>query len=247
MNTNETERTKMDGTDRVWTVGVSAGLAAAALGLVIALPTTGDARITMRVIGLAAWAVGSIAIGVLAGTVWARIEESIEQRSHNASAIWAQLGAATAALNRQATAHAREAVAAELVAELVADGALSWGAGPALGVVRVRVEYEDEAYRQLGETERRQQRRMRLIQSGLDLLADKIRTGSTLAPGMRLAGNTVQVVELIDDTVLIAIRASSGTYLAVHGVPREDWHAFAVTQVALLTQQRARQLGIALA
>jgi hypothetical protein len=131
--------------------------------------------------------------------------------------------------------------------QLIADGALSWGAGAARGAQRVRVEYEDRAMQQLGATPRQRRPRMRLIQSGLDLFAGEIRAGRMVEAGLRLEGDTVQVLELVDDTVVVPIRANAGSYLAVHGQRREDWHAFATAQVAPLTEEQARQHGVALA
>lgn len=240
MKINKTGPTNTEGTDRAWIVGVSAGCGAVGMGILIALPALSSASSRANIIGLVATIAAAIGIGLLAGTVWSRIEDAIERRDQVVSAIRVELNA----VHRADT---RNAAALERLAALVADGALSWGAGPALGTMRVRVEYEDQAYDQLGETTRRRQARMRLVQSGLDLLADKIRTGSTLVSGMRLEAGTVEVLDLSDDTVLIALRASAGTYLAVHGRPRADWHAFAVTEVAPLTLEQARQHGIALA
>jgi hypothetical protein len=124
-------------------------------------------------------------------------------------------------------------------------GALSWGAGAAKGTERVRVEYDDPTWDQLGTTVPRRRARMRLIQSGPDLPGDEIRRGTTPNIGLRLHGNTVQVLAAGDDTVVIAIQASGRAYVVVHGRPSENWHAFAVRQFERLTKEHAEQRGIA--
>jgi hypothetical protein len=235
----KTERERMI----TWTAGIAV-VGLALLALVLAELREGGSHILLAV-ALVAAALAASAIAVLAGTVWSGVEQLCQQRHDDSRALHEDAQQIRGQLRAANQEQGRHAFAAEEVVRVIEWGALSWGAGAAKGTERVRVEYEDQAWDQLGTTVPRRRVTMRLIQSGLDLLSDEIRRGTTLEVGLRLDGSTVQVLSAGDD-VVIAIRASGRAYVVVYGRSSEDWHAFAVTQLEPLTKEHAQQRGIAL-